>query len=1093
MRKQLLLLLSIITISIATVSSQCVYDGTANAGNDVTICAGQSVTLTGSYTSLPGSDTYTFQSIAYNPQPFAGTSLTMGDDVISSVLPIGFTFCFFGTPYTNCYIGSNGWVGFTYNNAWTTFITAPIPSTQNAVPKNCIMGPWSDWYPPGGGTIKYQTTGTAPNRRFVATWQSVPLYPANGCPTGTFQIVLNETTNTVENYIQSKPICNQYNWTLYATQGVHNLAGTVGYTVPGRNNTNWTVTTPEGNLFQPTGAPNVQVTWWSGGVQVGTGNTLTVSPSSTTTYTIHVLYTCSNTLYCDDVTVTVNPGITSAPTTITQAWCNPNDNGTATVNAVGGNTPYTYLWNAAAGNQTTQTATGLTAGTYTVTITTADGCTATATATVTSVPNTINAASSSTLAWCSPNDNGTATVTPSGGTSPYTYQWDAAAGNQTTQTATNLVAGNYSVTITDVYGCTFGVTVNVGSPASVPTFAFSSITNVLCFGDSSGGVNVTVFGGTPPLVFVWSSGHMTEDIAGIPAGTYGVTVTDSYGCSANASYDVTTPPNIIDGTITTTDVNCFGGSDGSATANPVGGTSPYLYDWSTTETTQTILNLSGGIVTVTITDDNGCVAIINDTINEPAAALALSTVLTMVNCFGGNDGAIDLTATGGTLPYSFNWSNLQVTEDIAGLSTGVYDVTVTDANGCTSTANALITEPASGISLSTTVTDVGCFGGTNGAIDLTISGGTPAYTIVWSNAAVTEDLIGIVAGNYTATVTDNNGCTSTTSATVNQPAANMFSSTVVTDVDCFGDNTGAIDLTVNGGTMPLTYAWSNAAVTQDINNVSAGVYDVTITDANGCAITATATVAEPASAVSVSMNSTDVTCYQGSDGLAGVTASGGTSGYTYSWSNGNTTNNISGLVIGNYSVTVSDANGCTATGSVTLSEPSALIFDVTNLYTIQLGESATVELLNSSPGIVSYLWTPSSDLDDATIATPTATPSVTTTYNVIVTDVDGCTQTNWVTITVENPNIPFIPKGFTPNGDGMNDFLYVYGNTIESLEFVIYNRWGEQLFFSSTVGEGWDGTYRGSPVTPGVYVYYFTATTVGGFEYVNKGDVTVIR
>jgi gliding motility-associated-like protein len=1076
-----------------TLLAQCVYNGTANAGPDVSICQGQSVTLTGTYTSLPGSDTYVFQSIPYAPQPFTGTVIAnAADDAVYGPFPLGFTFCFFGNAYTQCWIGTNGWVGFSSGQP-ATYVATPIPNAATTVPKNCVMGPWSDWYPPGGGQIRHQSTGTSPNKRYVVTWDNVQLFNNALCPNmkGTFQIVLNETTNTVENYIADKDACANWNGSNLATQGVHNINGTVAYTVPGRNCAVWTVSTPEGNLFQPTGNPNVQVTWWNGGTQVGSGTTLTVTPSVTTTYTLRVLYLCSNTLYCDDVTVTVNPSPT-ASTTITQAWCNPNNNGTATVNANGGS-PFTYQWNSAAGNQTTQTATGLTPGNYSVTVTNASGCTVASTANVTQVPSNISLTTSSTIAHCSPNDNGTATVNASGGTLPYTYLWDASAASQTTQTAVNLQSGTYSVTVTDQYGCNANTSVTVGGPPSVPSFAFSSITNVLCFGDSSGGVNVTVFGGTPPLTFLWSNGETTEDIDSIPAGTYSVTVTDSYGCSATDSYSVTSPSNSISASLNLTDVSCFGGNDGAADVVVNGGNGPYDYNWQNSETNSSINGLSAGNVSVTVTDANGCVAIESGVVSEPAAALNLSGTVTAVSCFGGNDGAIDLTVTGGTSPYLFNWSNFATIEDISQLTAGGYSVTVTDDNGCTATMNFSVMEPFIGISLSTVATDVGCFGGSDGAIDLTVSGGTAPYTFLWSNNQTTEDLSGIVAGSYTVTVTDNNGCTASTTTTVNEPAANMFANTTVTDVLCFGGTTGSVSLAVNGGSTPYSFNWSNSTSNPNLSNVAAGTYTVTITDANGCAITATATVNQPASALSLQASATDATCFAGNDGSASVTGSGGTPGYNYAWNNGSLLPSITGLVAGSYSVVVTDANGCTATALTTVNEPAELIFDIVNTYYILLGESALVEVVSASPGLVAYSWLPATDLDDAQIVTPTASPEVTTTYSVTVMDANGCTQTNWITVNVENPNVPFVPTAFTPNGDGINDVLYVYGTTIETMELMIYNRWGEQLFYTTTIGQGWDGSYRGQLVDPGVYVYYLRATTLGGFNYQMKGDVTLIR
>ncbi len=273
-------------------------------------------------------------------------------------------------------------------------------------------------------------------------------------------------------------------------------------------------------------------------------------------------------------------------------------------------------------------------------------------------------------------------------------------------------------------------------------------------------------------------------------------------------------------------------------------------------------------------------------------------------CNGANTGSIDLTVSGGTSPYTYSWTGGVTTQDRSNLTAGTYTVTVTAA-GCTSTISANITQP-SALTLSTTQVNVSCNGGSNGSIDLTVTGGVSPYTYAWSNNATTQDITGLVAGTYTVTVTDANSCTKTLSATITQPEALALSNTQV-NVLCNGNSTGSIDLTVSGGTSPYTYAWSNSATTQDVSNLAAGTYTVTVTDANACTKTLSATITQP-SALSLSKTQVDVLCNGNSTGSIDLTVSGGTSPYTYAWSNSATTQDISGLVAGTYTVTVTDAN-----------------------------------------------------------------------------------------------------------------------------------------------------------------------------------------
>ena len=231
-------------------------------------CFGSTYGLSANLTGPLGTESYTFETFAYTPEVYAGTDVYLSDDAVTGVLPIGFTFCFLGQNYTQFYIGSNGWISFSAGQT-TSYTSASIPNTSAAVPKNAIMGPWQDWHPGIGGQIKYQTIGTAPNRKLVVSWIAVPMF---SCTTtlGTFQIVINETTSIIENHLTDKPNCLSWaNGT--ATQGVHNLAGTLAFVAPGRNSSQW-VTTNESTRFVPSG-----VVWLDGATIIGYGDTISVS------------------------------------------------------------------------------------------------------------------------------------------------------------------------------------------------------------------------------------------------------------------------------------------------------------------------------------------------------------------------------------------------------------------------------------------------------------------------------------------------------------------------------------------------------------------------------------------------------------------------------------------------------------------------------------------------------------------------------------------------------------------------------------------------------------------------------------------------
>ncbi|EIJ40455.1 hypothetical protein JoomaDRAFT_3515 [Galbibacter orientalis DSM 19592] len=407
------------------------------------------------------------------------------------------------------------------------------------------------------------------------------------------------------------------------------------------------------------------------------------------------------------------------------------------------------------------------------------------------------------------------------------------------------------------------------------------------------------------------------------------------------AYELQEGSPVLSASATATPVSCNGGNNGTADLTVTGGIAPYSFEWSNTATTEDLTGLTAGTYSVTITDANGCTATTSAEVSEPTV-LSASITATPVSCNGGNNGTADLTVTGGIAPYSFEWSNDATTEDMIGLTAGTYSVTITDSNGCTATTSAEVNEPTV-LSASIVTTPVSCNGGNNGTIDLTVTGGIAPYSFEWSNTATTEDLTGLTAGTYSVTITDANGCTTTTSAEVNEPTV-LSASIVTTPVSCNGGNNGTVDLTVTGGIAPYNFEWTNDATTEDLTGLTAGTYSVTITDANGCTATTSAEVSEP-TALSASIVTTPVSCNGGNNGTIDLTVTGGVAPYNFEWSNDATTEDMVGLTAGTYSVTVTDANGCTATASVAIvvedsTKPTVVCQDIT----VQLDTNGNVSI-----------------------------------------------------------------------------------------------------------------------------------------------------
>ncbi|MNQ39467.1 hypothetical protein D3C85_530770 [compost metagenome] len=647
---------------------------------------------------------------------------------------------------------------------------------------------------------------------------------------------------------------------------------------------------------------------------------------------------------------TINqPAVLSATTSQANATCVAG--GQANVTPSGGTAPYNYSWSPSGG--TAATATGLLAGNYNCLITDYNGCTISKNFTITTT-NTLTATTSQTNVLCNGSNTGTATVVPAGAPGPFTYVWAPSGG--TAATATGLTAGNYSVTITSSNGCSIVKNFTITQPNAI--VVIPSQTNITCNGGTNGSAAVSVTGGTGAYTYSWApSGGTAATATGLSAGTYTVTITDANLCQKIQSFTITEPA-VLTASTTATNVTCNGANNGTASVNVTGGTGTYTYVWSPSGgNTATASGLAPGNYSVLITDANSCSITKNFTITEPALLIASVGAQTNISCNGANNGSATVNVTGGTGVYTYAWLPSGGTAATAsGLSAGTYTVTVTDANSCTATQSFVITQP---IQLTASVgaqTNISCKGGSNGSATVNVTGGTSAYTYAWSpsggSAAIAS---GLSAGTYTVTVTDANSCTATQSFVITEPSVLNASSGAQTNVSCNGGSNGAATVNVTGGTGTYSYVWSPSGGTAaTASGLSAGTYTVTVTDANNCTATQSFNITEPNALAASIATQTNISCNGLSDGATTINVIGGVTPYTYLWSNGSTTKDISGLAAGNYTLTITDANNCSVTQSVTL----ITIPDVT----------APVPNLASLPEITNYCSVLSSQ-----IPIPTAT------------------------------------------------------------------------------------------------------------------------
>lgn len=795
-------------------------------------------------------------------------------------------------------------------------------------------------------------------------------------------------------------------------------------------------------------------------------------------------YTCTIT---DNVGATVTqtfnitqPTAVTATPSQTNLACNGVCNGSAAVVVSGGVPGYTYSWAPSGG--TGASATGLCANNYTCTITDANGCPITQAFAITE-PIAISANATSTSSGCSSN-TGTATTTASGGTGAFTYSWAPTGG--TAATATGLAPGSYTCTVTDANGCTSTAITVVGGTGS-PSATVQSQSDVLCNGGNTGTATVNATGGTPGYTYAWSpAGGTNATGTGMTAGNYTCTITDAAGCTTTQSVAITEPPAItLSASSTPTGCNNV---TGTVTAIVSGGVGPYNYLWAPSGgTTATVTNLAAGIYTVQITDANGCIATTSISISSIGGPAVSVQSTGNVTCFGGTDGTGTISATGNS-PFTYAWSPSGGNAATAtGLAAGTYSVTVVDANNCVTIQTLTITEPAA-VAAAPTSTPATC-GNTNGTADAVASGGVGPYTYAWSNSQTTATISNLAGGSYSVTVTDANGCTTTATVVVANTGAPVVTLQSSSNIACFGGTTGAATVNVTGGSAPYTYAWSPSGGTAaSATGLSAGTYTVTVTGSDGCIQTQTVTLTQP-TAIAVTGASVPEDCGDGT-GVASVTASGGTGPYTYAWSNASTNDTISNLIAGSYSVVVTDANGCTSSSTVVVTNTGSALANAGTSVTITAGQTTQL----TGTGGITYSWSPSGSLSCSNCQTPIASPTVTTVYTLTVTDANGCTASDTVTVYVDIAcGELYFPNAFSPNGDLHNDVLYVRGNCIKALDLQIYNRWGEKVFQTTDPAYGWDGTWRGVPCETAVFTYTLNAILLDGTEISKKGNVSLVK
>ena len=847
---------------------------------------------------------------------------------------------------------------------------------------------------------------------------------------------------------------------------------------------------------------------WS--ANASTGNSSSATSLAAGTYSVTV--TQNGCTKDTSITLAAVNTLSLTFTNATNPTCAGND-GYITANLSGGTAPYTVTIDTGGAPFTinvpiaiSQNLTGLHAGTVTASVVDASGCQANASAVLTAATNCcpyiINA--TVTKPTCG-NANGSIAITLTNGSGTYNYAWSANAATGNTATASNLAAGTYHVTVTQGT-CTKDTTITINSISTL-NLALSNPVNPTCAGHN-GSITGALSGGSAPYTVTIDTGGtpftinvpiaISQVIGNLPAGTVNVSVTDAGGCQASATATLTAPANCCTFQISAilSPSKC-GNANGSIAVTSSNGSGNYSYTWSANAATGNSANagnLAATTYLLTVTDNGfaGCFTDTSFTLTNIAGPTITSATKTNETCAGTADGSITINTSGGTSPLTYSWSANANTGNSAtanGLAAGTYNFTVTDANNCQAISNAVLTAGVCcNLQTSASATTTKC-GLANGSVTVNVlSGGQPNYQYAINGGAgqSSNQFTGLAGGNYTIITTDANSCTSSAIVTVPASTNSVAVNVVTTDITCNGLANGSAIANATGGNGTLSLLWSNNQTTPNIQSLTVGTYSITATDVDGCTASGSGVVNEPP-VLTISLGNNVVVC-SGQTGSLTAPA-----GYTnYAWSTGQSTASISQMPVGNYSVTVTNSNGCTAAASVSI-DSSNTTLDLGPDQEVYQDESITLVPVVSGSNNGTYAWQPPATLNCASCANPVATPTDTTKYYLTYTDENGCTVSDSITLNLLPAGKVFFPSAFSPNGDGHNDIFKAIGTGVKDYRLQIFNRWGELVFETTHFSSGWNGTYKGDKAVPDVYVYAASVTFMSGDTKDYKGSLTIIR
>jgi len=781
------------------------------------------------------------------------------------------------------------------------------------------------------------------------------------------------------------------------------------------------------------------------------------------------------------------------------------------------------------------------AGEYSITVTDLNGSTKTTNTRVYTQPDAPLSISETISVFndynisCTGALDGAIDITVSGGTltgTNYTYSWTSSVGSsdltetRTAEDQTGLGTGEYTVIVTDEGDCTITKSFVLTEPEKI-VYSLNNKTDITCFGDNDGSIEISVSKGTGAYVYEWTlegvvvNKNDTTRLKNLGPGVYNLKLTD--GCEIlSFNYKIVEPELLTVNLDQKIDILCFGDSTGEISVTVAGGISPYNYEWidnfgnkynrdiGNVFNKGDLSNIPIGIYDLTVTDKNGCIATLKTELTQPDD-LVINFDKIDLNCYEQNDGTIKITPTGGVAPYTYKWSDFGNGPERTNLSAGIYTVNVTDKNLCEKTIDIEIIQ-APLFNIVPVITPVTCFGADDGTITLNIDGGEDPISVTWADDATAGDSrTNLKPGNYNVILNDGSGCVIERTFQILEPEELRLSSVLSDAIDCDNPLSGSIDLQVIGGNPPYSFLWSNGETTEDLTNIGANNYKVTVTDSKGCKVVETFVIKRQLDLEVKLDTSLRIVCesrevYQ----VNKLTISGGVFPYKVKWSDGIVLN-VPGdkaeimetKTEGAYQVEVTDFLGCTKTILFDVAVPKLGYpdFDYTSFYlqefnALTFNDPITFSNL-STENFLSVEW----DFGDGTTSSlnnPTHTYTETGSYDVTiyVTYVGGCVYELTKTIYIGESYELELPNAFTPNGDGLNDtFRPVYYGFTE-IVLKVFDTWGTLIYFEKAEKgkmNGWNGTINTRPAENGNYIYQVSGKTFNGELVYKNGPFTLLR